>query len=45
MSETCRCPWADVWRMEAIEFLTIICYAKDKAADRAAREQKWMREN
>lgn len=37
VSETCRCPWNDVWEMPVMEFLNILCYRKDKI-EREKRE-------
>ena len=43
VSETCRCSWDDVWKMSAIEFLTIICYKKDKVAKMKEDIEKFKR--
>ena len=43
VSETCRCSWDDVWKMDAVEFLSIICYKRDKAAKDKEELEKWKR--
>lgn len=40
-----RCSWDDVLRGTALEFLNIICYAKDKAAFRAEEIRKYKKNN
>lgn len=43
VSETCRCPWSEVWGMGAVEFLNLLCYRRDRAErDRRALEE-WKR--
>ena len=43
VSETCRCSWEEVWRMEVMEFLNIVCYARDKAEERKRSIERWKR--
>lgn len=40
-----RCSWDDVTRGTALEFLNVICYAKDKAARRDEEIRKWKNKN
>lgn len=40
-----RCSWEDVLRGPAVEFLNVICYAKDKAAYREEQVKKWKRDH
>ena len=40
-----RCSWDDVTRGTALEFLNVICYAKDKAAHREAEIKKFKAKN
>lgn len=43
VSETCRCPWSEVWAIGAVEFLNLLCYRRDRAErDRRALEE-WKR--
>lgn len=41
MSETLRCPWDDVWRLPAIEFLNLLAYRKDKGEKEKADIEQW----
>lgn len=41
MSETCRCPWSEVYEMGVIEFLNVLAYARDKAAKQKEDIDKW----
>ena len=43
VSETCRCPWSEVWQMSALEFLNLLAYAKDKAERRRREIEAWRR--
>lgn len=43
VSETCRCPWEEVWKMNALEFLNVLAYAKDKAEKRKHDIEAWRR--
>ena len=43
VSKTCRCCWDDVWNMNVVEFLNIICYIKDRAAKEKEDIEKWKR--
>ena len=40
-----RCSWDDIFRVSALEFLNVICYARDKAAHREEEIKKWQRRN
>ncbi len=42
-SETCRCPWEEVMRWTAIEFLNILSYRKDKIAKEKKDIEDWKR--
>lgn len=41
VSETCRCSWDEVWRKDALEFLTILAYRKDKGEHERQELEKW----
>lgn len=43
VSETCKCDWDKVWEMKAIEFLNILCYARDKREEEKRRIEEWKR--
>lgn len=43
VSETCRCPWDEVWAKPAVEFLGILAYARDKAEKRKKEIERWRR--
>lgn len=38
-----RCSWDDVLRGTALEFLNVICYARDKAAHEKEELERWRR--
>lgn len=42
-SETLRCPWEDVLRGSAFEFLNILCYRRDKAEKDRKEIEDWRR--
>lgn len=41
VAELTRTPWADVWRMSAVEWLNYECYRRDKAEHEKAELEKW----
>ena len=43
VSETCHCPWDDVWKMTAVEFLNIVCYARDRQEMHKREIERWKR--
>ena len=43
VSELCHCSWDDVWRMQAMEFLNILSYRKDKLKRQEAELDEWKR--
>lgn len=45
VSETMRIPWPDVYRLEVIEFLTTLCYIRDKRAWEKSEIGKFKRQN
>ena len=45
VSETMRIPWPDVYRLEVIEFLTTLCYIRDKRAWEKSEIEKYKIQN
>lgn len=45
VSETCRCAWAEVWRMPVLEFLTVLAYRKDKDERERRELEEWKRKH
>ena len=41
VSETLRCPWAEVWALPVQEFLNIYAYRKDRDAAEKAALDDW----
>lgn len=40
-----RCSWDDACGLTALEFLNVVCYARDKAAHREEEIKKWRKEH
>ena len=40
-----RIPWPDVYRLDVIEFLTTLCYIRDKCAWEKFEIEKFKRQN
>ena len=45
VSETTRIPWDQVFLMEIGEFLTIVCYARDKAEHQKKQYEEYRRKH
>ena len=43
VSETTRQPWKEIWEMNIVEFLNILCYRRDKREWEKAELEKWKR--
>ena len=43
VSNTIHSSWDDVWRMNVVEFLNIMCYIRDKAEKEKEDIERWRR--
>lgn len=37
--------WSEVWRMNVVEFLNLLCYIKDRNEHQKQMMEKWKKEN
>lgn len=37
--------WSDVWKMNVVEFLNLLCYLKDRSEHQKELIEKWKKEN
>jgi hypothetical protein len=43
VSNTIHSSWDEVWRMDVVEFLNIMCYIRDKAEKEKEDIERWKR--
>lgn len=43
VAELTRSSWHEVYSLTALQFLTLICYGKDKAEHEAREKEKYLR--